>query len=686
MQKNKNILLLLAIMVTASLSCNIITTVPVKKAVQTATPVTEPSSVIPDATSAPASTEPAQPADSVQFSGYTDYLRAQMLAKKWSLEDGLIATLKAFVGETAAGSADVQKQVFSKEGTGIVLLADNYLRSGKDTAAKAEITRLLGLLVPSQQVLDLYSVSESKVTGFVGGMARAAAPEKSYSSGTKKQVDNECATLWRNGFPVIEMPSFPCFMFGERTVAGHSYKVYYPMSWVGDAGKYPYYSAALVASQAAIDYYKTLGDVKSINIIFSTMDIGGFDALTYYAYFRGDEACPILIHPSALRGGADLAFNQLIAHEIFHCFQSWNLHHQYVDAEDSVLWWSEGTAEYFSNLVYKDVNNEHQYARRFAERSTTVSLIHLSYENFAFFQFLGNQVGPEGVLSVLRTMPVTPGARAQMVALAAVHNIDTIFEAFTRAVMDNKLKDSDGSIIRFPEVFTDEVYLNDIDSREFTGRPFVLARYSINLPREKSFTTESPSDGLGQSAWRVWGADSGWGAFPAIITGTCDETLLYGGYVITTAPETEQKQTIAIVSATARPCDKCLFGRWNATNDSVKAYMQSVANAGGNTSTTVNSVTGIMFMEFGEDGLGRGGFENLELIESIAGGKSQIGVFFNGDTSGPYSTDGTSLSGLKETVNILVTVKIPGTGVMEIPFKQEDFPISSRVPMRYTCT
>jgi hypothetical protein len=45
-------------------------------------------------------------------------------------------------------------------------------------------------------------------------------------------------------------------------------------------------------------------------------------------------------------------------------------------------------------------------------------LIYLSHENFAFFQFMGDRIGTQGVIDMLHTMPTTP--IAQTAALAAV--------------------------------------------------------------------------------------------------------------------------------------------------------------------------------------------------------------------------------------------------------------------------
>ena len=94
-----------------------------------------------------------------------------------------------------------------------------------------------------------------------------------------------------------------------------------------------------------------------------------------------------------------------------------------------------------------------------------------------------------------------------------------------------------------------------------------------------------------------------------------------------------------------------------------------------------------MFMSFGSDSIGSGGYENLKVHETGVGGGASAEVFvtFDGVASGPYTADGSALTGLNEKVTISVTVQIPSVGSTTVPFKQEDFPVSSGNPTRYTC-
>ena len=427
--------------------------------------------------------------------------------------------------------------------------------------------------------------------------------------------------------------------------------------------------------------------------MFTTLDNaerpGDIKAFTYYSFRPDTEACPVIIYPAAMTALDILEYKQLIAHEIFHCFQAWNLPDQLLGPGNDSKWWAEGSAEYFSNLVYPEVNFEHRSAADFSRLSTFRPLTNMSYGNFAFFQFMGNRIHPEGVIAMLRTMPTIPGLDAQIAALAAVPDMEATFEEFVRSVLDNTLYDSDGETINIPINYTNEFLFTDIASIDFSGQPFVVARYRITFAGEREFTIFSVSVGAGRSGARVGGAAGGWALIPVNVGG-CGE-LEYILYVITTTPGVERAETIATTSVTEAPCDECLIGRWEATNDSIISYMQAVVSAGGDNVPTVESVTGTMFMEFDANGFGFGGYENLTVHETGVGGNEGTEVFytFDGFSGGAYRADGSVLTGMSETTDIVVTVQIFANGVSmgssTVPFRQEDFPVGSAIPTGYTC-
>ena len=620
--------------------------------------------------------------------GYADLLEKKIASGEWTLETGLVTLLKMFVGEIPLNEAGLGPGVLVTEGTGVLQLAELYLQSGSDQATKDEITRLIDLLIPTQEALDAYSIPEDQATARGQRAPGLAAPSN--------QDPIECARLWERGFPNRALPSFPCFKFGEREIDGIVHRVYSPLAWRGDTSRDPYFSATLEAVEESIAVYKALGTVKRIYIVFSTLDYRGFDATTYYGWYYPREACPILIHLVATTRNDPIAFKQLIAHEIAHCFQSWNLTDQLLGPGAQSKWWSEGMAEYFSNVVYKDVNAEHQYKDEFASLSTTTPLTGMSYENFAFFQFMGNRIGPEGVIRLMRTLPTSPGVDAQLAALAAIPGIEFDLRGI-RALGDRQQPRRTPTGARSSSRRNSPIRSSSPISkaRSLPARPLWPPVTWWSSPARSGSTAETRSIGEGRSAWRVSEPAGDWGPFPASASGRCNELQVLM-YAMTTSPGAEREETLSTTSVTADPCDECLIGRWEATNDSLVAYLQSVIAAGGAALPKVEGTTGTQFLVFQGDGTGSGGYEQFKVHETGLAGvaTTEVYVTFDGFAGGPYTADGSTLIAAYEAGTagagvIVVTAELfangASVGTSTIPFRPEDLPVASGIPTTYSC-
>ncbi|MCJ7513231.1 MAG: DUF6055 domain-containing protein [Anaerolineales bacterium] len=627
-------------------------------------------------------------------SGYMDLLQNKIASGEWTLEEGLVTMLRLFAGEIQISEAGLGQGVLVTEGTSILTLAGGYLQTGTDQAVKDEITRLVNLLVPTQEALDRYSIPEEQATVRDGRGPGLAAPAR--------QDLVACDRLWVDGFPDERTPAFPCYLFGDLVLAGNSYRVYYPLAWRGDSSRDRYYEATLKAVQKSIAEFQNYGSVRPIFFVFTTLaDERDTPDLTILAStetgfrpadeLQKTEACPVIINPASMT--LDIPhYEQTIAHEIFHCFQAWHLRDQLNRPGMDSWWWGEGTAEYFGNLVYPSVNAEQEdFKDSFIELSKVRPLTDMDYQNFVFFQFLGNRIGPDGVIAMLRTMPTTPGRDAQLAALAAVPGMEDTFEDFVRSVLDHTLMDSDGTMMALELDFNDEyLFTEQSEVRILYGNPFVFTRYAVSFESEKNFGVETLSEGVGRSAWRARGSIGGWEPFPTAAAGGCED-LPYIGYVITTTPAAVRTEIISTTEVTEAPCDECLIGRWDATNDSVLSYMQSVISTGGEDIPTVESVTGTMFMDFKANGTGSGGYENLIVHETNVGGNAGTEVFytFEGFSDGPFAADGSELIGLNGSMNMVVTVKIVASGIdmgsTTFPVQPEDFPVGSAIPTGYTC-
>ena len=96
---------------------------------------------------------PGEPLDRSNIS-FVDNLLVKVEAAEWTLGEGLVATLQLMAGEIDASSVLRNDELLTYEGTGIIRMAYEYLETGEDTEAKSEVTRLLHLLVFSDERLD----------------------------------------------------------------------------------------------------------------------------------------------------------------------------------------------------------------------------------------------------------------------------------------------------------------------------------------------------------------------------------------------------------------------------------------------------------------------------------------------------------------------------------------------------
>lgn len=618
--------------------------------------------------------------------GYADILRSRVDSGEWTQGQGLVTLLKLFAGEIPASSAGLGDGVLEAEGSGILQLAGDYLKDGDDETAKTEITRLVNLLVPTRAMLDVYS----RLEGASGKGPGVAAP--------RRYDPQECASLWASGFPDTRTPSFLCFSAGERFIdSGYSYRVYYPLAWEGDASKQAYYDATFQAMQDTVPVFRSYGEVKSIYFVFTTLADSETPAdtlaVTNWDQFRPtEEACPIIMYPLSLGLSID-DYKQTVAHEIFHCFEAWNLHAQGIGAGyDSSEWWVEGTAEYFSNIAYPANNYEYRFHDSFSLRSNSEALMSMNYENSTFFQFIANQAGgPSGVLAMLRTLPTTPGMPIQIAALAAYPGINDLFELFARQVFDAQLMDTSGALINIHASFAIIDNISTTFSGVYTTQPFVLTHARLNFGGRQHYTTSVLVTGAdGHEAARISGLPGTWAALPEDVYSGCGETT-YILYVLTTQPGQERKVVLDVTPAGEVPCDECLIGSWEATHDSYMSYMQSILERNGD--VTVDSVSGRMYAEFRATGRASAGYEDFSLHYTVTTSNLSdnpvlvaFSMLLDGQSNGLFEADGSNLVFSGEanfTVDLQALVGDTFVDMGELPI---DFPVNPIATAAYTCS
>jgi Domain of Unknown Function (DUF1080) len=509
-------------------------------------PSAAPPTATPPATSTPNAVETPAPDDAwgeapspPPVAGLIDALRAQVEAGSMTSEQAIVSGLQILTGDLDADST-LGEAPASLEGTGVALDAQRYLETGTDESVKAEMERLLTVLAPSGEVLLPYSVPESASLRPSGGLASPATQE-------------DCAGLFNDGFP--EGSSAQCFIYKEEAFGSSRIQVFYPSSNPPPGFTSDYAQAALQAVLDSLTAFSNLHlpgravVMKDIEVVFSLLDTASGSTLALVPTDPGETPCQVILFPLAIThneedrfrieatpGGpppATAIFQQTVAHEVFHCFQVWNFPELARNATWGVQdWWGESTATYFSNLVYPAVNDEWMWIDAWAYNSASTPLVYMSYDNFGFFQYLANRIGPDGVLELIDSL--TPAAEGDetdhQALLAAYPDIDSLFADYAVAFMDGTIVDASQETI--PTAPAPILPMFRVDAAAdaivpFGGQPFSVTRYGVTFGSAGGYDL-TPMLGLdGLAALRPINAAGEWTDVPARVEGSCSPSRYY---------------------------------------------------------------------------------------------------------------------------------------------------------------
>lgn len=504
--------------------------------------------------------------------GFVDSIQEGVAEGMWTYEEGLIAALRVLGGESDVDLAFGDSAPENAEATGVLLDARAYLNGAPESDSKAEIERLYNLIVPDIDRLLPFSRPESAASSRPPGLASTSADSEA------------CAKLYAEGFP--PGGKLTCFVLMTTPIGNHQSRVFYPESWgLSD----PRLAYAHASGQAIVDSFSVFsgyGVMKDVDLVFTLLKYSGKESVAALVdSLGGQDVCKIVVFPLALTG-SEPKFKQVIAHEMFHCFQQWNLpnHFPVSDTDGSWTvqdWWGESTADYFSNVVYPTVNLEWNTLGGFAIRSAETSLVYMSYANSVFFQFLANQGAPTDVINLVKQYLPTSGTEAdQAAALANYPGIANLFHQFGRDYVDIKIADTaPGSIVPTGYLpvspgFKMAVGPGDHNVAVLHAPAFTLTRYSLRFVKERVYGVTAEEGGsTGQHASRLV-VGTGWEPLPPTVSTGCGDVPYYV-LLTSSAAGAAEPYTLSVTADVLQKtkCDPCLFGTWELNKDSFIGYM-----------------------------------------------------------------------------------------------------------------
>ena len=544
---------------------------------------------------------------------FVDNLLVKVEAEEWTLGEGLVATLKLFAGELDAADVLRHPDLLREDGTGIFDMARKYLEDGSDADARAEITRLLGLLVFTNEQLE----------AMAGITPPVAAEPGRVAAGRSAQTVEDCLAFFGN----YELPPGvgQCLEYRSSELLEDffpgAFRLFVPASSFPTGGwTEKHINLALAAMEDTVFKFKERGTLSAVNLVFSLREHPEAGAIatprqlgepTLPPASPGGPGtkrpCGVAVFTSMQRA-SDGDFKQVMAHELAHCLHGETFAQQYQVEYEFRRWWDEGLADYLSNVIYPKNNMEWG---RDPERRATLealatfeiykTLLERAYSNFLFFQFLHDELGgDDGIFDLIRTLARSGGRSEQEAALASYPGIDRIYHDFAKAMTDKEIEDTSGEIIPYP-----------IDERNrfnfrvagklivlWDWEPFGVYRFWLFVDPDKEASLAFAGKGQVRSSARPDGGKD-WADIPVELPedDSCNRQVIVvvtgnerGGFVLEVSDVRE--------GVADEGCDPCLVGEWVMNNEDWAEY----ATVGIGEPV---SVSGQFTAEFGDDGQAR---------------------------------------------------------------------------------
>ena len=442
---------------------------------------------------------------------FVDNLLAKEEAGEWLRGGGLLATLQLFAGEAEAMEVLRQPEVLHREGTGILRMAADYLEADeRDLETAAAIARLLDARE--------YTNEELEAMAGIGpaGATRTRGGNQPISLETVWQTAELCGNFF-NG--QIAQGVGVCLEWRPANVPGdleeNKYRVFIPHPSLPQAGwTEDHYELALGALEFSASWFEANGKMPAVNLVFSVAP--GSSNLAEASPVAG-KTCGVVLFP-ALLSETPSNFQQTVAHELAHCFQTENFAAQDFDY-GVTMWREEGLAEYLSNLVYPQTNFEWTSFDVWHGVNRTTTVFDFSYANGLLFQYFEQEMGFEGIFTLIRNLPTGGGRAEQEVALSLGPGMKEMFCTFGEALIDGSVRDSGGGDVPIKLEYP-TIVVTGPDSISLAFKPFGLgrARFEVEECRRAHFRFEwGPVRDSGRPE-----ADDQWAPFPGTL-GTKDD-------------------------------------------------------------------------------------------------------------------------------------------------------------------
>ena len=233
------------------------------------------------------------------------------------------------------------------------------------------------------------------------------------------------------------------------TVAGINTHIYHfneDQGWVDDEIHEILLTAAREAMTEAITVYSAIATIPEVYLFLVRESWNKLDQADTWIAVPG-EPCRVRLMWDSMRAKPLATNKQTIAHELFHCvqFQQFGPEAMLKSGITAHDWWIEGGADFFSAIVYPNVNDEWNWSQWYRPSQP---LWKHSYAASVFFEWLYNN--PDGGTSAsalwewMKTFSVNWDWLSEASRVAALPQMADWFPSFIEAYEGKGIPDTDG--------------------------------------------------------------------------------------------------------------------------------------------------------------------------------------------------------------------------------------------------
>jgi len=577
---------------------------------------------------------------------------------RWTRGEGLHYLLQVFQNEQM-----LETEVSHQEWTMVLLLAADYVENGEDPELKNKINEQLQQIAAPLENLSLYS-----------------APAEAQQSSRRFKVSRpstqvNCGELFTEGFP--ETRATTCLLYQEVETPFVSMQIYYPQSWAGDEKYENIIERIKEFALRSTETYAEYGPNEDLQIIFSPTHTEDREdpkerrkGSTMPPKYRTGDACPMIIfnNPTYLLGEDA---KEIIAHEIFHCFQMKNFFSGDKINYTANKWWMEGTAVHFSNVAFPSVKYDYKFVNDFDVLSQDKQLKDMSYGNYVFFTDWMNHKGNQNIINFLHWLSINASAQTQMGELAIYEDMDVYFHLFGQRYLDKNIPDPAGDKLPIPAETNEEIEIDSTgEAFNITFKPFQLYRLDGLYEPERRFFQAVDLDYRVDVTMRPDDERDTWEKIPDKLYSRCREEDPYLFLITSTDVSEDQKAIMKIDEIEEAACDGCLLGDWQVENDTFVNWFNALAgNSTGGGSVNLQKMSGFMGVKFSEDRAYTSINKQLNLSLAVPGaGPENMALTITSLGEGSWLTNQemNQLGYSEDDLKADISVSVPGVGEIDL--------------------